>query len=110
MVFHKAGLEAGVSPKDELKCGARDLTGPGPTEAESTSEETSSHLDFLFGVVIGVREEKVEEVVRPGVEDTNLLVPELSVTLALSEAGGGCCVVTGEGDGREDETIWSPLI
>ena len=63
MVFHKAGLEAGVSPKEELKWGARDLIGPGLAGMElgSTEGGALSHLDFLFGVVEGVREEKVEE-------------------------------------------------
>ena len=73
MVFHKAGLEAGVSPKDELKWGARDLTGPWLAtpcleESEPRVEDAfKSHLDFLFGVVEGVREEKVEEELITGV-------------------------------------------
>ena len=105
IVFHKPGLEAGVSPKDELKWGARDLTGPGlETSGIEELKPCSSHLDFLFGVVEGVREENDEEDVSPGVEDTVLLVPDKSVTLAMLEAGADVGGAAGEGEGREEET------
>ena len=74
------------------------------SDPESKVEESSSHLDFLDGVVEGVREEKVEAEFIPGVAETSLLVPELNVNLAFLEEGSDTGVATGEGGGREDET------
>ena len=46
MDLHKAGFEAAVSPREELKWGARDLTGPG-LEAPSLADVASG-----FGYIL----------------------------------------------------------